>query len=108
MPIYLGMNAKGIERCEIMGDWYDEIREEDAKAAEDAAVDAHYQDWLARQPIEITKNCTRRGMYDWVLSIHWKNGKGESFSEYFETEREWNARHEELQGMRNWAYHPPL
>lgn len=32
------INARGIERAEIMGDWYEEV-----------AIEAHFQDWLDRQ-----------------------------------------------------------
>jgi hypothetical protein len=44
--------AHGIERLEIEGDAREEIRAEleaEAQAREDAEVEAHYQDWKARQ-----------------------------------------------------------
>lgn len=39
------------EQNEIMGDWYEELAAELAKEdpASDEAMEAHYQDWLARQ-----------------------------------------------------------
>lgn len=47
------MNAQGIERCEIMGDWYEDIRllEEPAQEREpfsDQETDEYFQDYLAR------------------------------------------------------------
>lgn len=52
----------GIEKLEVMGDWYEEIRAEELERAEaneqapvqppptDEEIEAHYQDWKKRNP----------------------------------------------------------
>ena len=39
-------NAQGIERAEIMGDWYEDIPEDNKSTLDD--IKSHYRDWLLR------------------------------------------------------------
>lgn len=80
------------EQNEIRGDEIEDVR-----------TDEHYQDWLARQPKEITRTIAGNAFRGWYYVIYWRNNRGEHFTEYPETRAEYDARFLELCEMRDFA-----
>lgn len=91
------------EQLEIRGDEIEDVR----NSLEEEMVDAHYRDWLARQPKEITRTIAGNPFRGWYYVIYWRNNRGEHFTEYPETRAEYDARYNELSEMRDFTGNNP-